>query len=197
MPQNHTALPRETANAPAIPTGFPRETADADRSWTDEEHTAILAHTVAQETATLTEQLETLKQEKADLAAANADLEAKIDVLTVERDTAKSEHADFVANLDKEKEEAALKEERTTKLQEQAAALPDGFLSPERIERITKMDTAAFDEYIADLAAASAGTAKAGETVVVEKSAMQGATITTTTESSAAAGFYDHVKGAI
>lgn len=128
--------------------------ADDNKTFTEQEHIAILTDRVAKETAELTGERDTLKTEK-------SDLESKLDVaesakVAAEqaRDAAVKELADFKAGIDELAAAEGRKDERLAKVKEVAAHLGEDFLKDEaRVARIVAMDEDSFTGYVADLSA--------------------------------------------
>jgi chromosome segregation ATPase len=137
--------------------------ADTDKTFTEQEHIAILADRVAKETASLTEQINTLTTEK-------TDLESKLDVAESAKvaaeqakETAEKELADFKAGLDELAQAEARKGERLDKVKEVAAHLGDDFLADEaRVQRIVAMSDDQFEGYVADLKTTAPATTSTG-----------------------------------
>lgn len=150
--------------------------ADDNKTFTEQEHIAILADRVAKETASLTGERDKLSSEK-------AELESKLDVAESAKvaaeqakEAAEKELADFKAGLDALAEQESRKDERLAKVKEVAAHLGEDFLKDEaRVARIVAMEGDAFDGYVSDLAAAAppAGTTATAprETAMVGASA--------------------------
>lgn len=162
------------------------------RTFSENEMLAIITDRVANETASLTESVNTL-------TATKAELETKLDVALAEKAAAEKAAADavkafedFKANLEAEKAAEAKKEERLTKVKAAASHLPEDFFTDEaRIARIVAMDDAAFEGYVADLGA-TASAPKSTEGAPKE-TAMEGAKVeapkTEAKVASAALGF--------
>jgi chromosome segregation ATPase len=135
-------------------------TTQEPRTFSEQEHLAILADRVATETASLSESLTTL-------TAAKTELETKLDVAVAEKAAAEKAAADavqaledFKASLEAEKAAEATKEERLTKVKAAAAHLPEEFFTDEtRVARIVAMSDETFEGYVADLAATNAAPA--------------------------------------
>lgn len=166
----------------------------ADKTFTEDEHLAILTDRVAKETADLTEA-------KTGLESTVTELQSKLDVAESaktaaeqERDAARTELVDFKAEIEQREAAAARKDERLGQVKEVAAHLGEDFFTDEaRISRIVAMDDGTFEGYLGDLKA----TAPTGTTVVTgapRETAMQGAGSTaatgTTGKPSAARGVF-------
>lgn len=132
------------------------------RTFSEQEHLAILADRVATETASLSASVTTL-------TTAKSELETKLDVAIAEKAAADKAAADAVKAFEDykaaetEKATAAAKQtERIAKLTTAAAHLPAEFVTDEaRVARIVAMTDEAFDGYVADLAATNAAPATA------------------------------------
>lgn len=195
MPKNDTT-PREFAVAlPREMASVERETAEA-RTFTEDEHTAILADRIKQETAAL----ETAKAELAEqveaLVAEKAELQTKVDLLESEKATLESEFATYKGEIERKAEVAARREERIAKVRESAPHLKDDFFTPERADRFAEMETAAFDAYLADMGA-TAPSAGAAPKTPARETAMSGAQVQAP-EAKTATGnsFFNKFKGA-
>jgi chromosome segregation ATPase len=153
--------------------------AEGDKTFTVDEHTAILADRVATETAALTTELETVK-------ASEAELQTKLDVAESARvaaeqaaEQAKTELEEFKTQLEADREAASRKDERLGKVKEVAAHLGEDFFADEkRVERIVAMDQEAFDGYVEDLKA-TAPEGGAATVVAPRQTAMTGESVVT------------------
>lgn len=185
MPQHYEMLPRETAN-------LERETAEA-RTFSEEEHDAILASRIQQETAALESDKAGLAEQVTTLTAEKAELEAKIDVLTAEKAAVEAEFAEYKEDLERKAEVAKLRGERVSTVREAAPHLAEDFLTDERAQRWAEMETAAFDDLVEGLkASAPAG---GGAKTPARETAMTGAPVEPV-KGSAGNKFFDHFKGA-
>lgn len=154
--------------------------ADDNKTYTEDEHVAILADRVTRETASLTAERDQLKTEK-------ADLESKLDVETSAKaaaeqakETAERELAEFKAQIEQEREAASRKDERLAKVREVAKHLKDEFFTDEaRVARITAMQDDVFEGYVADLAATATVAGNGTTPVVPRETAMAGTKVTT------------------
>lgn len=161
------------------------------RTLTDVEHNAILAATVAKETASLTESIESLKAEKAALEAKLDVAEAAKAAVDAEKTAADKALVDFKAELAAQAEVAA---KTVSRMAEVAAAAPQ--MTPEaladesRITRVVAMSDEDFGAYVADLKAVSTPVAPATKEIA---SNLKGAEIkapgTTTADNTKAAQF--------
>lgn len=146
-----------------------------ERTYSQDEHIAILDDRVKRETADLTAERDQLKSEK-------AELETKLDVETSARQAAElrateAEKAleDFKSEVQEREAAAARKEERVTKLREAASHLNDEFFKDDaRVERIVAMDEGTFEGYLADLSEAAKSVKGSDHTVVPRETAMTG-----------------------
>ena len=145
------------------------------KSFTEDEHLAILEDRVNRETADLTAERDQLKSEKAELES-KLDVETAAKVAAEQRATAAEEALEnFKQEVADREAAAAKKSERLEKAREAAKHLDDKFFEDEkRVERIVAMSDESFEGYVADLAetAKVAGTPGAGS--VPRETAMQG-----------------------
>jgi hypothetical protein len=122
------------------------------RMLTEGEAYAIAAAQVQRETAEIQSQLDTKTSEI-------ADLQSRLDVETAARvaaeqaaEAARTEHQEFVAKLEADREAAAKKDERLVAAREAASHLDETFFADEkRVGRIVAMTDEAFEGYLADL----------------------------------------------
>lgn len=161
-----------------------------EKTFTESEHLAVLADRVSKETASLTAELDQLRSEKAEIqnkldAAESAKLAAEDRAKNAEQ-----ELAQFKAEVEQEREQAARKDVRVAALKEAASHLTDEFFTEERVTRIVAMTDEDFEAYAADLKVVAV---KAPETASVgapRESAMAGAPAAGAPKStSAAEGF--------
>lgn len=144
--------------------------ADA-KTFTEDEHLAILTDRVAKETAAITADRDKVAAEKSQLETKHAtevsELQTKLDVTESAKVAAEQkaekveqEFADYKAGIEQLAEQAARKDERLAKVKEVAAHLGEDFFKDEaRVERIVAMDEDGFTGYLDDLkATAPAGT---------------------------------------
>lgn len=135
--------------------------ADPKESYSKDEHVAILADRVAQETASITAERDGLKTERDDLAS-------KLDVadsakLAAEQRAEKAEQdlAAFKTEVEEREAASARKDSRVAELKDKAPHLDEKWFEAEgRVERITAMKDEDFAQYVGDMSAA----APAGET---------------------------------
>ncbi len=131
--------------------------ADGDKTFTEQEHIAILADRVATETAAITAERDALKAERDDLATKLDVAESAKVAAEQAKETAEKEFADFKTSLDELAAAEGKRDERLAKVKEVAAHLGDDFLSTEnevgkaRVERIVAMADDQFEGYVADL----------------------------------------------
>lgn len=160
--------------------------AGEDKSYTEAEHIAILSDRLTKETADLTAERDALATEK-------SELETKLDVAEAAKVAAEQrvgevekEFADFKDGIEKEREAAARKGERISKLREGASHLTDDFFQDEnRVARIVAMSDEDFQGYLVDMGATS--TVAPGS--VPRETAMLGDPATTTKPQSAGRSF--------
>lgn len=130
------------------------EPSTGGRTFTEDEHFAVLTAAVQRETAELQTKLTTLTTER-DEAVKRVDvLEAEKAALTSERDKTV---ADFEAFKQDVTERAAITERKDARVERVKAAneqLPDDFFTPERAQRWAEMADEQFESLVADLVAA-------------------------------------------
>jgi len=145
------------------------ESAVADitvRTFTEDEHLALLTDAVKRETATVTGKVTGLEAEKAQLQAALDVTEAGKATAVQRAETAEKDLADFKQELANKEEIEARREERVAAMKEKANHLPDSYFTAERAQRWAEMDDESFNANIADLVAtapAVAGSEQAGK----------------------------------
>jgi len=160
-----------------------------EKTYSENEHIAILSDRVAKETADLT-------AERDQLVSVKSELETKLDVAESAKQAAEQRAADaeksledFKAQIETEREAAARKDERIAKAKETASHLADDFFEDEkRIARIVAMVDEDFEGYLNDLASTSTTTTKT-TTVVPRETAMAGQQVADTGTESVAKGF--------
>lgn len=146
-----------------------------EKTYTESEHFAVLNDRLAKETADLTVQVD-------ELTASKTELESKLDVaesakVAAEQRATEAEKAleDFKAEIEQEREAAARKDERISKLREGASHLGDEFFENEdRVKRIVAMSDDEFNGYAADLSVTGSATPGAG---VPRETAMSGSSV--------------------
>lgn len=145
------------------------------RTFTEQEAYALVADNVQRETAAAAAQVETLTSEKAALETRLEVAEAALASEKARADGAIEWHEAFVAQVEREKANAGRRDARVAKVRETAKHLKedDPFFTPERADRWAQMDDAAFEDYIAELAAVSTGVS-ASEGAPPRETAMQG-----------------------
>lgn len=128
--------------------------ADDIKSYSADEHVAILEDRVARETADLTAELGALKTEKADLET-KLDVEISAKEAAEQRATAAEEALEqFKAEVTEREAAAARKDDRLAKVREAASHLDEKFFEDEsRVARIVAMSDDSFEGYVADLGA--------------------------------------------
>lgn len=129
----------------------------------DTEQVQVLAaHIAAKETATLSAEKESLEA-KLEEATGNAeDLQTKLDVATVELEKERKAFKAYKETVEQEKELATLRETRKAAVAEVAASLVSGDGAEDRIDRLARMEEAAFTAYLSDLKAISGNSASDG-----------------------------------
>jgi chromosome segregation ATPase len=161
-----------------------------EKTYSENEHIAILSDRVAKETADLT-------AERDQLVSVRSELETKLDVAESAKQAAEQRAADaeksledFKAQIETEREAAARKDERIAKAKETAGHLADDFFEDEkRVARIVAMADEDFEGYLNDLASTSTTTTKTTTTVVPRETAMAGQQVADTGTESVAKGF--------
>lgn len=146
-----------------------------EKTFSENEHLAILADRVTKETATLTAERDQLVTEK-------TELENQLDVektakAAAEQRASDAEQAlnDYKAEIEQERETAKRRGERVAKAREVAGHLADDFFEDDkRVERILAMSDEGFEGYLADLGAASKSAPKS-TTTIPRETAMAGA----------------------
>ncbi len=164
---------------------------ETPRTFTEDEHLAVLADRVAKETASLNSTVEALTTEKADLAAKLDVAEAARVALDAEKAAAVKDFEDFKASLEAEKAALAKKDERLVAAKAAAAHLPETFFADEdRVNRIVAMSDDAFTGYVADLGATNS--APATTEGAPRETAVNGSTVTPpTTDAPTRSAAYD------
>jgi chromosome segregation ATPase len=161
-----------------------------EKTFSEQEHIAILTDRVAKETADLT-------AERDQLNATITELQNKLDVAesaktaaeTAAQESTKS-FDDFKANLEQEREAAARKDERIKQIRESAEHLDDKFFEDEaRVNRIVAMKDEDFQGYLADIKATSAKAPATTTTQAPRETAMAGAATSADGQESAARNF--------
>jgi chromosome segregation ATPase len=155
------------------------QVADADRTYTEAEHLALMADAVKRETASVTEVKESAETKVSELSA-------RVDVLEAEKaslETAKAETQkafdDYKAEVERAREVEAAKKDRLEKVKAANAGLPDSYFTDERIQRWAEMAEAAFAAFIEDITPLAGTPAK-------ETAAFSGGETPTSTETAKA-----------
>lgn len=160
----------------------------AGNVYSEAQHFSLLETAVERETASLTAeksaleaQIQTLESEKAATATELSEVKSRIDVLEAEKataetaaETARTELADFKAEIERKREIEDKKKDRKDRVKAANESLVDDFFSEERITRWAEMDDNAFDAFVSDMAEV----AKAAK----EAASAAGTATTTTTE---------------
>lgn len=147
------------------------------RLLTEDEHTAILGATIQRETAALQDKVTALETEKAELQTKLDTSAAALETEKQARETAEKALEDYKAQVEREREIAARKDERVAKVREVASHLKDDFFTPERVQGWAEMEQAAFDAWVAEVAALTSGVAPAAKDgQPPRETAMQGRT---------------------
>lgn len=148
-----------------------------ERTFSEQEMTAIIADRVQSETASLTAETDQLKAQVTDLGT-KLDVETSAREAAEQRATAAEEGlAAFKAEVEGREAASKRKEERVAAVREAAKHLPETFFEDEaRVERIAAYDEDSFTAYLADLAAAAPKST--GDGTPPRQSAVQGDPIT-------------------
>ena len=170
MAHPELVIPRETAED----TSVPREVAEG-RTFTEGETYALVADNVARETAALEAKKAEMQTTITSLEAEKAELQTQLDLAVAGKEKAEQDFEDYKAEQARVAEVAARQEERVAKVREAASHLKDDFFTDERAARWAAMEQAAFDDYVAELAAVSEGVKPAEETPSAETAAAQSA----------------------
>jgi len=140
------------------------QVADADRTYTEAEHLALMADAVKRETASLTDAKDSTETKVSELTA-------KVDVLEAEKaslETAKAEiqkaFDDHKAEVERAREVEAAKKDRLEKVKAANANLTDSYFTDERIQRWAEMNEVAFAAFIEDITPLTGASAGAKET---------------------------------
>jgi len=187
--------------------------------YTEAQHFALVESAVERETSSLTSekaalegQVATLESEKAALADELTGAQTRIDVLEAEKanaeaaaEAARTELADFKAELARKAEVAAKKDERVSRVKAANGNLDDTFFTPERVTRWAEMADESFEALVADMTEAAAAVkpaevSGASETTDTteqarETAAFSGGSTTTVIEGSALATFLGTRRG--
>jgi len=178
---------RETAeDASAL-----REVAADGRTFTEGETYALVADNVARETAGLQAEKAELETQITTLQAEKAELQTQLDVAVAAREKAEQDFSDYKADLVAKAEIAERRDARVAKVREAAAHLKDDFFTDERAERWAAMETAEFDEYVAELAAVSAGVKTTEDAPSAETAAAQSSMSGDPVETKTSKAFFD------
>jgi hypothetical protein len=157
------------------------------RVFSEDEHLAILADRVMQDTASLNTQV-------SDLTSQNTELASKLDAAEVAKAAAEKAAADvqaafdeFKANLDAEKAAEARKTERLAALE--GLTLPEGFLKDEaRLARIVSMDDDSYAGWLADIKESAAAVTPTQADGLPAETAMSGSQVKPPTVNETATG---------
>lgn len=134
-----------------------------ERTFTEAEHAALLTAAVKNETATLTEKVETLTGENTELQTKLDAAEAEKSTVTAERDQIKKEHEDFKAEQAEKEQIAERKEIRVKAVQDANDKLPEDYFTDERVQRWAELSEEAFGDFIETVKVAPTDPAKTRE----------------------------------
>lgn len=132
------------------------QVADADRTYTEVEHLALMADAVTRETASLTEAKESAETTVTTLTTRVDVLEAEKAALETKVSETEKAFDEFKAELERREAIETAKQERVDAVKAANDALPESYFTEERIQRWAEMETAAFEAYIADITALAA-----------------------------------------
>lgn len=124
---------------------------DAQRTFTQDEHLALLTDRVQRETAELTVERDALKTQTAELQQRIDVLEAEKAQALTERDAISNEFEAYKAELARQAEIAERSESRVNAVREAVPHLGDDYFTAERSARWAAMDDDAFAALLADL----------------------------------------------
>lgn len=141
-----------------------REIAAEQRTFSEDEHTAILAATVKSETAALTDRVAELEAANASLLTEKAELEENVELEKAAKATVEAEFASFKGEVEHAAEVAARVEVREKAFREAAPHLPDTFFTPERAARWAELPEEDFNDRLAEVAATAPAADGARET---------------------------------
>ncbi len=136
-----------------------------DRTYTEAEHEALMAHAVQHENASLASAKVELETKVTELTGKVAALEAEKATLEVDKSTAEKALADYTVKVERAAQVEALKSERARAIKDANPALPETHFTPERILAWAEMPNDTFDVVVESIKAA------AGTPVVVKESA--------------------------
>jgi DNA gyrase/topoisomerase IV subunit A len=145
------------------------------RTLTEHEAYAIAADRVQRDTAALTEQVEELTKEKAELSSKLDVSEAQLATERAAKEKAEKDLGDYKSQVDQERQVASRRDARVAKIREVAKHLNDDFYTDERVTRWAQMDDEAFGAYTAEMAAVSTG--PVSSTPAPRETAMTGAVV--------------------
>lgn len=143
-----------TDEFPAREVAFPgRETADADgaRTFTEEEHRAIVAATVASELASKDEKIAELEGQVATLTQEKAEAIDRADLAETAKEAAERELADYKAEVEQAKLVEGRKDERVKRMRRILPDKPDEFFA-ERAQAWAEKSDEDFDAYAKEMA---------------------------------------------
>lgn len=147
-----------------------------EKTYSENEHLAILADRVTRETADVTAERDQLKTERDELATQLDVAESGRQAAETAKAELQSEFESFKAGIEAEREAAAKKDVRVAKAREAAKHLDDKFFEDEaRIARIVAMSDDAFEGYVTDLASTATGTTTTSN--VPRETAMHGSKV--------------------
>lgn len=171
-----------------------RETAEA-RTFTAEEHTAILASHIAQECASRDEKIAELEAQVTSLTEEKASLQDQVDVAEAAKEAAEAAKAeaetaltDFKTEVEHEKEVAARRDERVAKMREVLPHKPEEFFDS-RAQAWAEKSQEDFDGLVSEFAEVAS---VPGEPV--RNSAMEGSSVAPEKAGAETKSFYGFFK---
>lgn len=133
------------------------QVADADRTYTEAEHLALLADAVTRENASLSDAKESAETKVTELAGKVDVLESEKATLESEKDSAVKALEDFKAEVERAKEIEAAKADRKAKVKAANDALADDYFTDERVQRWAEMTEEAFTAFVEDITPVAPG----------------------------------------
>lgn len=132
------------------------QVADADRTYTEVEHLALMADAVTRETASLASAKESAETQISDLSARVDVLEAEKAALETKVGEAEKAFEDYKTELERMAQIETAKQERVDAVKAANDSLADTYFTDERIQRWAEMTEVAFASFIEDITAVAA-----------------------------------------
>lgn len=127
-----------------------------DRTYTEAEHEALMAHALKTETAALAATKDELEAEVTKLKTQVDVLEAEKATLKADAENVAKEFEDFKADVERKTEIAALKTERAKSVKDANKALPDTYFTEDRVLAWAEMSEKAFEVVLDGIKATAA-----------------------------------------